>query len=122
METFLKRANAREMRARSVAAVLMGVLDPYLDELSRLNDIVRSVDEGLASSKGDRPRGDVYNALMTTLMELGVEVITDDMRNQVGLPARGPDGWTPDELIALETARLDAILKVAACNMNSLRN
>jgi len=114
METFLKRANAREMRARSVAAVLMGVLDPYLDELSRLNDIVRSVDEGLASSKGDRPRGDVYNALMTTLMELGVEVITDDMRNQVGLPARGPDGWTPDELIALETARLDAITRPLA--------
>jgi hypothetical protein len=45
--------------------------------------------------------------LMELCMKEGVEILTDYTRTEIGLPQRGPDGWTMEEIIALEKCRLD---------------
>lgn len=52
---------------------------------------------------------EVINARIETYTASGIEVLTDFDREQIGLPQRGPDGWTVDEIIALEKMRLDAM-------------
>lgn len=49
--------------------------------------------------------------LVEILMDKGIEVLTDFDREQMNLPPRGPDGWTTEEIIAIEQRRLDAMLK-----------
>ena len=49
-------------------------------------------------------------ALQELLESAGVEVLTDEMREEAGLSPRGPDGWTLEEIIALEKRRIDAML------------
>jgi hypothetical protein len=58
----------------------------------------------------DRER-DVFYALQDALTTIGVDMVTDYDRQQLGLPPRGPDGWTPDELVAMERLRLDALMR-----------
>lgn len=58
----------------------------------------------------DRER-DVFYALQDALATIGVDMVTDYDRQQLGLPARGPDGWTPEELAAMERLRIDALLR-----------
>lgn len=69
----------------------MQKLSPYLDESQ------------------DRVRRDVYKALIELFHDEGVDVITDMTRADAGLPPRGPDGYTLDELVALEKRRLDIL-------------
>jgi hypothetical protein len=40
----------------------------------------------------------------------GLEIVSDEMRQIAGLQPRDDKGWTPDELIALERARLEAMI------------
>ncbi len=51
----------------------------------------------------------IHDALMNVFTQEGVEVVTDYTRAEAGLPPRGPDGWTLEEMAALERARLEAI-------------
>ena len=51
------------------------------------------------------------DCLTDLLMEKGLEVISDYDREQAGLPRRGPDGWTADELVALEKSRLEMLFR-----------
>jgi hypothetical protein len=57
----------------------------------------------------DRARRHVYAAIIDTLMAEGAEVVTDEMRAQAGLPERGPDGVTTEELWLLEEFRIQAM-------------
>lgn len=43
-------------------------------------------------------------------MATGVEFVTDYDREQCGLPPRGPEGWTVEELMLLERVRLSRML------------
>ena len=52
----------------------------------------------------------VHNAILGALHNAGVDVISDDEREHYGLPPRGPEGWTKQELAALEMLTLQAIL------------
>lgn len=65
----------------------------------------------------DRERErDVFDALQDALMTIGVDMVTDYDRQQLGLPPRGPDGWTREELAAMERLRIDALLRpIFAC-------
>lgn len=86
----IERMDLRRRRAMSLASAIMNKLEPYIND--------------------DAYRG-AYDALAELLGQEGVEVLTDHDRQAHGLPPRGPDGWTTDELIALERRRLELMTR-----------
>jgi len=54
---------------------------------------------------------DVHDTLMRVLSNEGIEVISDANRQVLGLPPRGPDGWTAEEIVAMERRRMDEMLR-----------
>lgn len=87
---FATRMNVRRMRSQALASHIMHKITPYLDR------------------EGDAYY-DVYQTLIEIFSEEGVEIITDLHRHEIGLPPRGPDGWTAEELHAMEKRRLEAL-------------
>ena len=87
----IDRIDLRRARAMSMASVIMKAIDPYLDQ------------------QLDRVRRDAFDAIFEIVWQEGVEVLTDPTRAETGLPPRGPDGWTDDEIRALEAARFAVI-------------
>ncbi len=51
----------------------------------------------------------VHEGATDALMEAGAHLVTDYDRHEAGLPPRGPDGWTVEELIAMEKRRIEAL-------------
>lgn len=84
----MPRFDLRKQRAMSLAAHIMQELRPYID---------------------DREQGRAHDALLRLLYTEGVEVLTDHTRNEAGLPPRSGDGWTYDEIRALEQRRLEVM-------------
>lgn len=85
------RIDIRRRRADVFLHHIMHCIGPHLREdanLSRIaDDILRQV----------------YDA--------GAEIITDSERARLGLPPRNLDGWTDAELVAMESLRLELMLK-----------
>lgn len=54
---------------------------------------------------------EAYDELYKRFHEAGAELITDVARQEYGLPARSPDGWTAEEIVELEKRRLEALSK-----------
>lgn len=84
------RLNLRENKAKQLASSVLNELDrliPY------------------------DCKNQVWEKLVDLFMMDGIEILTDHDREQAGLPPRGPEGWTTDELIALEKMRLDVLMK-----------
>ncbi len=48
---------------------------------------------------------DAREALFKLFYESGSEIVTDADRQICGLPPRGPDGWTLEEIVELERRR-----------------
>jgi hypothetical protein len=91
----MEQMNIRKVRARSFLSVMMDIIDRHLRHYTQNNDCIDKI----------------YKDLREFLVQNGAEVVTDHLRSEIGLPARGPNGWTPDELFALEKARLEQILQ-----------
>lgn len=93
----MMRVDVRQRRAQSLAAAVM---DKVHREINAINpdDIQHQAAEI------------VYYAMLDVMCDEGVEVLTDHTRSAAGLPPRGPDGWTIEEILALERARLDALM------------
>jgi len=53
----------------------------------------------------------VHETMLEVMCQQGVEVMTDYTREEAGLPPRGPDGWTVEEMMALESRRLEILTK-----------
>lgn len=91
------RINHRRPRAMQLTAIVMDKLAPILDRYQA------AVEDN------------VYKEVSVKLVELfsavGVEIITDMDREKWGLPARGPDGLTAEEMLKIEQARLDAMYR-----------
>lgn len=87
------RADLRRMRADALGHRIMQVIRPFLDP------------------ENDRALRDAHYALHDLLMERGVEVLTDADREKAGLEPRTVDGWTPQEIAALEAVRLQLLLQ-----------
>lgn len=86
----------RSTRARSVAHVIMQIIEPYLkDDVHLCVDLKQELQERLIS----------------LLSEKGIEVLTDYHREKLGLPLRNDQGWTIEEIIALEQKRLELLTK-----------
>lgn len=106
LKALMRWPNRRRQRVQSIVAEVMRIVNPYLDELDARR---RAAVESEADAP-PRPQRDVYDELMVVLSAVGIEIVTDHDRRDVGLPPRGPDGWTIDELHALEAARLERTL------------
>lgn len=83
------RPDLRYRRAQSLAHAIRQEIEPFLE---------RGADQ--------RP---LMDKLFALCMQRGVEVLTDADRATLGLPARTTDGWTAEEIIALEQQRLKAM-------------
>ncbi len=60
-------------------------------------------------TRDDMDKHDLFNEILDLFHDTGAEVITDYDREQMGLPSRGPDGWTLEEIIAWDARRLDLL-------------
>ncbi len=87
------RHDHRRHRARSITAMILQVLEKHL--------------------RHDADLQAIHDDLVKQLHDAGAEIVSDLDRAQHGLPPRGPDGWTGDELRELEQARLTAMLRPA---------
>lgn len=98
----LDRPNMRRRRAESIARAMLDAVTPFLMETGS-------------------ERRDAYYAMLTILCDEGVEVITDHTRSEANLPPRGPDGWTFEELAALEARRLAVLTQPLTVPLYSLQ-
>ena len=92
----LQRINLRQRRAYGLAHELMNRImkaSPYLHYQA-----------------DGREQCAIHDAITGFLAEVGAEIVTDHDRSEAGLPPRGPDGWTVEELIALERRRIEVLL------------
>lgn len=55
----------------------------------------------------DADRRRIYDRIWERLHADGVEIISDYTRQEAGLPPRDGQGWTTEELVALERRRLE---------------
>lgn len=89
----MPRHDLRRSRAMSLASAVMQKVSPFLD-----------------AENGSAHR-DAFGEIFELFLTEGVEVLTDFDRTNYGLPPRGPDGWTHEEVVALERLRLDMLLR-----------
>jgi hypothetical protein len=75
--------------------------------ISMINHLVRQH----MVPREDKSWRDLDYALEELFVKEGVEVLTDLSRQDLGLPPRGPDGWTVEEIIACEQRMLEAMLR-----------
>ena len=55
--------------------------------------------------------GQCYRALEDELRDGGFQILSDEVRAKVGMQPVGPKGWTRQELLAYENARLAVLLR-----------
>src|SRR5688500_3091862 len=91
--TKIPLVNLRETRARQLSAAVMSALDGHIC---------------------DHSRREAYEALFDLFTANGAEVLTDCDRQQAGFSARGPNGWTMEELMAWEKRKLELLTKPLA--------
>ena len=99
----------RRLRAQKLTASIIHELSPILEECERLNGIVRQEHPDLCSDVADMAFRRAHDVIFKLMYESGVDVVTDCDRADLGLPARDHDGWTHEELLALEQRRLDLL-------------
>jgi hypothetical protein len=87
------RADLRRVRAQLLLAEVMRIVRGEVPDCEEVyeSDCLRAITRKLE----DLFRQD------------GVEVLTDYTRQEMGLPPRGPDGWTIEEIHAMERLRLE---------------
>lgn len=92
MKTYdqMERIDKRRMRAMALTSQIMHIIGKYVPR-----DVER-----------DAMR-DLHYELQDALEKAGAEIISDYDRQQCGLSPRGPDGWTMEEIVALEKRRLE---------------
>lgn len=89
----MQRIDKRRLRAMQLTAQIMHIVGKYVPD-DRERDLHR----------------DLHYELQELMEKVGAEIVSDYDRQQCGLPPRGPDGWTPEEIIALEQRRLELML------------
>ena len=87
-------SDMRMNRARQIAFLVMGLLQPFFDEAAPYIETRKM-------------RNDIFDKLLKELHDMGAYILTDEARAQCGLPGRNVEGWTAEELIALERKALE---------------
>lgn len=89
-QPLLHRCDRRGIHAMQLTAMIMNVLDPYLDA---------------------KEYGEVVLELQNLMWSQGVQVITEAERIAAGRPPRNHYGMTLEELAILEQRQIDAMLR-----------
>lgn len=89
----IPRPDLRHRRAMSLTAMVMRIVDDHTRDIRDDSRFLRKIND----------------ALMDAFMADGVDILNDFDRERMGLPPRGPDGWTVEEILALDQRRLDAM-------------
>ncbi|EHK57671.1 hypothetical protein [Allomesorhizobium alhagi] len=84
---------------------------------ARAEQLIGAIMQKVGHLVEDGRQEEVYYLLHELLSQGGIEVLSDYDRQRIGLPPRGPDGWTVEEIMALEQRRLDAILTPVVASM-----
>lgn len=98
----------------------MAALDKMMFQnlrLQRAMGLAHEIDRGIQKAAPElfdgassRERKDIHYAILEALMSAGAELVTDHDRQEAGLPPRGPEGWTLEELHAFKRTMLDAMI------------
>ena len=91
----MMRQDMRRLRLQPLLAEILNIVSKNLSDEDDRRNAMRQI----------------HNELFDKLYDQGVELVTDHMRADMGLPPRGPDGWTVEELMALEQRRLEMMTK-----------
>lgn len=89
----IPRIDQRRLRLQPFLFEIMDIVSKHLNDEDHRRNALR----------------ELYSELFDKLHAAGVEILTDHMRIEMGLPPRGPDGWTREEILALEKRRLESI-------------
>lgn len=89
----LQRIDKRRLRAMALTSQIMSIVSKYIPH-DRERD----------------PMRDLAYELQEAMEKNGAEIISDFDRQEWGLPPRGPDGWTIEEIMAMEKRRLEIML------------
>lgn len=92
-----ERINIRERRAMGLTSAVLNIVLPHLREA-----------QGREAKWAARH---IQEQLMDLFARDGIEILSDHDRQQYGLPPRGPDGWTVNEIIAMEKLKLEIMTK-----------
>jgi hypothetical protein len=94
----MMRVDLRYKRAQALAGAVLHKLGPQIDatDPEELPHRIMQI---------------VHDAMFEVMMDQGVEDMTDYTRSEAGLPPRGPDGWTVEEMVALEQRRLELLTR-----------
>lgn len=85
------RINYRHRKVQMIVGTVMQIVEKHLPPISN--------------------RTRIAYALYDEFSKVGAEIISDFTRQQLGLPPRGPDGWTQEEIKAYETRLLHTMLE-----------
>lgn len=85
--------NRRRQRAEHLVAIVMNAIGP----------VIRNDGEVNGPRHAQRALTEIFSAI-------GVDVITDFDRHEAGLPLRGAEGYTPEELYLLDMKFRNALL------------
>jgi hypothetical protein len=86
----------RKIRADHLTATVMNIVGEYITDVE--NDLYRKA----------------YRKLYEAFYDAGADVMTDNDRKMLGLPERGPDGWTVEEKLIFGNRMRDAMSKPIA--------
>jgi len=86
----MERIDKRRLRAMVLTSQIMQIVGKHVP-YDRERDILR----------------DISYALQEAMKKVGAEIVSDFDRQQYGLPPRGPDGWTMEEIMELEKRRFE---------------
>lgn len=89
----LQHIDKRRLRAMALTAHILQIVGRYIPHNSERD-----------------PMRDLAYELQEALEKNGAEIISDFDRQEWGLPPRGPDGWTIEEIMAMEKRRLEYML------------
>lgn len=85
------RIDRRRLRIQPLLHEILQIVGKHLSDEDRRNNAMR----------------EIHNELFDKFHEQGVEIVTDYIRSDLGLPPRNSEGWTNEELVLLEQRRLD---------------
>jgi trimethylamine:corrinoid methyltransferase-like protein len=72
--------------------------------------LVAATFDAIQDHLSDDARRPVHDALLKLFTEEGIEVLTDADRAALRLSPRGPDGWTDEEIVALDQRVIKAMI------------
>lgn len=94
------RMNLRHERTKPLTHMILQIIRPH----------IRDDEEGRYYDRENI----IFAEIEKQLQDVGAEVITDYTRQEAGLPPRGPDGWTLEEILALEKRRMELLTRPLA--------